>query len=41
MKDFLADWRKWSTAERATAILLLTILAIAIPALVNATALAS
>ena len=39
MKDFLADWRKWSMAERATAILLLTILAIAIPALVNATAL--
>ena len=41
MKDILADWRRWSMAERATAIIILTLLAIAIPALVNATALVS
>ena len=39
MKDFVADWRRWSKAERFAAILLLTMLAAAIPALVNANAL--
>jgi hypothetical protein len=38
MRDFLADWRRWSKAERAVAILLLTLLAAAVPALVHATA---
>jgi hypothetical protein len=40
MKDFLADWRRWSPAERIAAIVLLTLIAIALPALVKAAALA-
>ena len=40
MKDFLADWRRWSRAERIAAIVLLTLIAIALPALVKAAALA-
>jgi hypothetical protein len=39
MKDFLADWRRWSPAERITAVVLLTLLAAALPALVKAAAL--
>jgi hypothetical protein len=39
MKDILADWRRWSPAERIGAIVLLSLLAIAVPALVNAAAL--
>jgi hypothetical protein len=40
MKDFLADWRRWSPAERIAAIVLLALIAIALPALVKAAALA-
>jgi hypothetical protein len=40
MKDFLADWRRWSLAERVAAIVLLSLIAIALPALVKAAALA-
>jgi hypothetical protein len=41
MKDFLADWRRWSPAERVTAVVLLTLIAVALPAFVKAAALAA
>ena len=39
LKDFLADWRRWTAAERITAVVILTLIAIAVPALVKASAL--
>jgi hypothetical protein len=40
MKDFLADWRRWSPAERIAAVVLLSLLVIALPALVKAAVIA-
>jgi hypothetical protein len=40
MRDIMADWRRWSVAERIAAILLLMALAAAVPMLANAGALA-
>jgi hypothetical protein len=36
MRDFRRDWQKWSMAERITALLIVTLLALALPAAVAA-----
>ena len=36
MRDIMADWRRWSVAERVAAVILLVALAAAIPMLANA-----
>jgi hypothetical protein len=36
MRDLVADWRRWSTAERIAAIVLLIALIAAVPVLANA-----
>jgi hypothetical protein len=36
MQDFLADWRRWSRAERAAALIFAALLSLAAPAVVAA-----